>query len=113
MSAQSAGLTLPGAGARRLGRAILAFAPRLMRLLAIAGTAAMFMVGGGIVTHAIGPLHHAIEDAAARADAIATVGPALAWLVPSAANAAVGLVVGAVVLVAVLGVGRLVARARR
>jgi hypothetical protein len=33
--------------------------------------------------------------------------------VPSAANAAVGLVVGAVVLVAVLGVGRLVARARR
>ena len=70
-------------------------------------------VGGGIVAHAIGPLHHAIEDAAARADAIATVGPALAWLVPSAANAAVGLVVGAVVLLAVLGVGRLVARARR
>ena len=105
-------LAREGAGARGLGRAILAFAPRLMRFLAIAGTAAMFMVGGGIVAHAIDPLHHAIEDATARADAIPTVGGVLAWLVPSVANALVGVVVGAVVLLAVLGVGRVVARVR-
>jgi hypothetical protein len=43
---------------RRLGRGILIFAPWLMRFLSIAGTAAMFLVGGGIVAHGIPALHH-------------------------------------------------------
>ena len=42
---------------RLLGRLLLGAAPLLMRLLAVAGTVAMFMVGGGILAHAIGPLH--------------------------------------------------------
>ncbi|MBK9035497.1 MAG: DUF808 domain-containing protein [Myxococcales bacterium] len=103
----------PGGGAQALGRILLALAPRLMRFLAVAGTAAMFMVGGGIVAHAIGPLHRAITDVAAGADQVAAIGAALAWLVPSVANAVVGVIVGAVVLVAVLLGGRLIARARR
>ena len=40
-----------------LGRAILVAAPWLMKTLSIAGTAAMFLVGGGILTHGIPALH--------------------------------------------------------
>ena len=56
----------PRAFTRRVGRGILAFAPKLMKFLSIAGTIAMFLVGGGIVAHGIPLLHHwqeAIEHA--------------------------------------------------
>lgn len=46
---------------RGMGNFILRLAPLLMRFLAIAGTAAMFLVGGGIVVHGIAPLHHLLE----------------------------------------------------
>jgi len=44
-----------------LGNAVLRFAPWLMKFLAVAGTAAMFLVGGGILAHGIPPLQHAVE----------------------------------------------------
>ncbi len=93
-------------GAQALGRAILAFAPRLMKFLSIAGTAAMFMVGGGIVTHAIGPVHRLIESWSAKAGEVATVGGVLSAVVSSAANLVAGVIVGTIVLLGVLGVGR-------
>ena len=105
-------LARPSARAKTLGRAILAFAPRLMRVLAIGGTIAMFMVGGGIVAHAIGPLHHAVLDVTARAETIATIGPVLAWFVDPAANFIAGIITGVVVLLAVLGVTRVIRRVR-
>lgn len=43
---------------QRLGRGILAFAPRFMKFLSVAGTIAMFLVGGGIVAHGIPALEH-------------------------------------------------------
>lgn len=46
---------------RKLGRALVTAAPYLMRALAVIGTAAMFMVGGGIIGHAIPPTHTAIH----------------------------------------------------
>jgi uncharacterized protein len=46
-----------------LGRAVLIAAPWLMKTLSIAGTAAMFLVGGGILTHGIPALHHFAETA--------------------------------------------------
>ena len=46
-----------------LGRAILVAAPWLMKTLSIVGTAAMFLVGGGILTHGIPTLHHFAETA--------------------------------------------------
>lgn len=52
--------------AQALGRGILAMAPKLMKFLSVAGTAAMFLVGGGIVAHGIPLLHHwqvALEQA--------------------------------------------------
>jgi predicted DNA repair protein MutK len=98
------------AGARAVGKAILAFAPRFMRFLSIAGTAAMFMVGGGIITHAIGPLYRQLEAWAARAGEVATVGGVLAWLIPSVGNLLVGVVVGVVLVLLVMGVTRIVKR---
>lgn len=47
--------------AQSLGRSILRAAPWLMKSLSVLGTAAMFLVGGGILVHGISPLHHWIE----------------------------------------------------
>jgi hypothetical protein len=86
---------------RGLGRAILALAPWLMKGLSIAGTAAMFLVGGGILTHGLPPLHHAIEHALGdRAAVLQAVGPMLA-------DAVVGVAAGAAVLAVVSLVRRL------
>ncbi|MGB4911654.1 MAG: DUF808 domain-containing protein [Candidatus Dechloromonas phosphoritropha] len=57
-------LQKPGALARGIGRGLLLAAPKLMKSLAVIGTAAMFMVGGGILTHGIPPVHHAIARVA-------------------------------------------------
>ncbi|XQA78775.1 DUF808 domain-containing protein [Xanthomonas sacchari] len=89
-------LSRKGAAAATIGRGILWLAPWLMRTLSIAGTAAMFLVGGGILVHSIGPLHHAIEG-------IAPTG-GLGSLVLAVGNALVGIVAGAVVLAVVLGI---------
>lgn len=96
----------PGATARRLGRGILAAAPKFMRALSVLGTAAMFTVGGGIVVHGIGPLHHAIE---ALAQATAAWPPASAWpsLVSMVLGATVGLVLGALLALAAAAWARL------
>jgi len=87
-------LTRKGAAAASIGRGILWLAPWLMRVLSIAGTAAMFLVGGGILVHSIGPLHHAME-------AMAPTG-GLRGVVLALGNAVVGVIAGAVVLGAVL-----------
>lgn len=46
-----------------IGTGLLRFAPLLMRFLAVAGTIAMFTVGGGILGHGLPPVHHATEAA--------------------------------------------------
>jgi predicted DNA repair protein MutK len=84
---------------RALGRGILVAAPWLMKGLSVAGTAAMFLVGGGILTHSIPVVHHAIE-------AIAPEG-ALGTIVKMACDAGIGIVVGALVLAVVSGVQKL------
>ena len=75
-----------------LGRWILVFAPWLMKFLSIAGTAAMFLVGGGILTHGWPALHHAIEAFSAGLPG------ALGMLASVGADAVVGVVAGGVVL---------------
>lgn len=92
---------------RKTGRAILWAAPLLMKLLSVLGTAAMFLVGGGIVTHGIPALHHAIEHAAATVKGIAGAGPLLAPLTPPVINGLCGLIAGALVLLIVAGVQKL------
>jgi len=84
---------------RSLGQAILWAAPWLMKGLSVAGTAAMFLVGGGILTHGFGPLHHFIESLTQQVAAGA--GAFLAAITPLLMDALVGLVAGALVLLLV------------
>ncbi len=62
---------------RALGAGILRAAPLLMRLLSVAGTVAMFLVGGGILVHGLPPLHHLSQRLAATGGLVATLGPTL------------------------------------
>ncbi len=87
-----------------LGRGIIAFAPYLMKGLTIAGTAAMFLVGGGILTHGVAPLGHAIEAYGAAAGGI------VGFLLPALLNALVGIVAGAAVLLLIRTGGALRSR---
>ncbi len=100
-----AGLYLSQAGSnlrRSVGRGILWLAPWLMKGLSIAGTAAMFLVGGGILTHGFAPLNPLIEGITATAGRVPSVGGALAWITPLLMDAVVGIVAGALVLAGVL-----------
>ncbi|MFP8833847.1 DUF808 domain-containing protein [Hydrogenophaga sp. XSHU_21] len=83
-----------------IGRGILAFAPWLMKALSVLGTAAMFLVGGGILLHGLPTLAHGVEAWAAG----------LGWagaFVPSLAGALAGILAGAVVVAVVEVVKRL------
>jgi predicted DNA repair protein MutK len=102
-----------GGAAQAIGRMLLAAAPRLMKSLSVIGTVAMFLVGGGILGHALPPLHHFAEAAAASLRGVAGVGPLLAAVAPTVIDVLAGLVTGAVVLAAVELWGRLRPRASR
>lgn len=95
-------LLLKGSGlAKLIGKGLLLAAPKLMRLLTVLGTAAMFLVGGSILAHGVPPLHHAIEHCAE----LAGPGSSLAGML---LNALVGVAGGALALVCVkaLAAGR-------
>ncbi len=79
---------------RAFGAGILRAAPLLMRFLSIAGTVAMFLVGGGILVHGIPPLHHLSQGLAARSGLVAALGPSLVGVL-------VGVLAGGVAVVVV------------
>jgi predicted DNA repair protein MutK len=79
-----------GSGAQALGRGLLRAAPILMKVLSIAGTAAMFLVGGGILVHGLPFLHHLLEG----------LPLGFVW------DGLVGVVAGGLVLAGVTGVQR-------
>ena len=64
--AECQGKSLVTALKRKFGFAILGFAPYMMKALSVAGTAAMFLVGGAILVHGIPSVHHAIEHIASE-----------------------------------------------
>ena len=84
-----------GAAQRALGRGILVFAPWLMKALSVLGTAAMFLVGGGILVHGVPAFGHALEAWAHDA------GGLVGGIGSNLANAVVGLAAGALVLAVV------------
>ena len=89
------------AAAQSLGSGILAAAPWLMKGLSVAGTAAMFLVGGGILVHGVPVVAHGIEHAVQPLGAVAV------FLLPALANALIGVIVGALVLGGVMAVQKL------
>lgn len=76
---------------RSLGNGIVYSAPYLMKTLSIVGTAAMFMVGGSILTHGIPFVHHGIEDIAHSAGSVMQV------VLPTLLDALFGIIAGGVV----------------
>ncbi len=90
-----------------LGRGILRAAPWLMKGLTIAGTAAMFLVGGGILSHGVHAIDEWIKDAAVDAAAIPGVGAVLGALTPMLVNAAVGIAAGGLAVLVIGGIGRI------
>ena len=85
---------------KALGGVILKAAPLLMKTLSVVGTAAMFLVGGGILVHGIPAIGHTIEQFTQD----------LGWMgvvLNSGAGALFGLLAGTVVIGLVQGVKRL------
>ena len=79
------------AAAQALGRAVLRVTPWLMRALSVAGTAAMFLVGGGIVAHGLPFLHPLTQ-------ALEAFAGSWNWLIQGLANGVLGVAIGALAL---------------
>ena len=86
---------------QRIGRGLLAFAPILMKTLSIVGTAAMFLVGGGIINHAIPFVHHFTEDTVEYVQDIPTMGSIVGSVTPMLINLVVGILAGILVVIVV------------
>tara|TARA_B100000809_G_scaffold251933_1_gene286038 strand:+ start:3723 stop:4661 length:939 start_codon:yes stop_codon:yes gene_type:complete len=91
-------LKKPGKIAQNIGRTLVAAAPKLMKTLTIVGTAAMFMVGGGILVHGIPGSHELVHHWTEVATTVPFVGAAIAWSTPSLIGALTGLIAGALLL---------------
>jgi predicted DNA repair protein MutK len=87
---------------RAFGRGLLSAAPKLMKVLSVVGTAAMFLVGGSIVLHGLPGAHewqHALEHTVEHAVAgIPVLGVVLNSVVPLIVEGVGGVVVGALAL---------------
>ena len=81
---------------RRFGFMLLNSAPYLMKTLSVVGTIAMFMVGGGILTHGLHWVSVQITQAAVYVEGLSVVGPLLSFITPSLLNAVFGVVAGAI-----------------
>lgn len=88
-------------GAAALGRGILFIAPRFMTALSFLGTAAMFLVGGGILVHALPATEAWVAQ---RSAALGSVGGMLG---PTVFNGLVGLAAGGVIVALLALVARL------
>ncbi len=86
---------------KKIGAALLWSAPNLMKFLSIAGTAAMFLVGGGILVHGVPMLQNAVTTVTAN------VGGVFASVGPTFADGLVGIAAGALVLLVVTGTQRI------
>ena len=76
---------------QKVGKVMFAAAPKLMKCLSIAGTLAMFLVGGGILVHGIGFLHHGVEDISHLTGIFESVTTAIL-------NAVIGFIIGAIIV---------------
>ncbi|NOT59600.1 MAG: DUF808 family protein, partial [Acidobacteria bacterium] len=88
------------------GKFLLAAAPKLMKALSVLGTAAMFMVGGGILTHGLPVLHHFSESLAHSVESIGGIGFILKGVLPLLFDVVVGIAVGAVVVAVIIAAKR-------
>lgn len=84
-----------------MGGAIVRAAPWLMKTLSVVGTAAMFLVGGGILVHGVHPLYAWIRDT------MTGMGPVMNTVGPTLADGLIGVIAGAFLVAVISGVQRL------
>jgi len=87
---------------RALGKSLLQLAPWLMKTLSLVGTAAMFLVGGGILVHGLPWAQDLSQALAGGAEGVAAVGRILVVLAPPAISMLAGITAGGLVLAAVI-----------
>jgi predicted DNA repair protein MutK len=90
-------------GKQAFGAFLLWLAPKLMKFLSVAGTAAMFLVGGGILTHNVPVLHHWVTPTS-------QILPSAPWLLAALLNGIFGMLLGLLVVALVTLYGRLFRR---
>jgi predicted DNA repair protein MutK len=96
---------------RLMGRSLLIFAPNLMKLLSIVGTIAMFLVGGGILTHSFAWLHH---QSTSMVELLTPLLNSLSGAVtPMLFDGLVGIAAGGIVLLMASGISKIIATAKR
>jgi predicted DNA repair protein MutK len=83
---------------RKLGLMLLNAAPLLMKTLSVVGTAAMFLVGGGILMHGVPQAHAWLEAAEHAVSGVAAVGGALQAVMPMLFDGIGGVLAGALAL---------------
>jgi uncharacterized protein len=92
----------------KIGRMLLVFAPWLMKFLTVAGTIAMFLVGGGIIVHGLPFLHHLVEGVVKFTEsAVGSLGGFTASAMPVLADGIAGVVVGALLVLVITGFSKL------
>jgi len=89
-----------GAFTQKVGKVLFAAAPKLMKFLSIAGTLAMFLVGGGILVHGINFLYHGVEDIAHLTGIFESFTTALL-------NGVIGFIIGAIIVALLTVVGKM------
>lgn len=94
-------LEQPGRVKQAFGRLILRFAPRLMKTLSVLGTAAMFLVGGGILVHGFPPTADALHFLEGLVQDTAGFGGLLGVIVAIIFNGVIGMTAGAIIVGAV------------
>ncbi|WP_368937996.1 DUF808 family protein, partial [Morganella morganii] len=92
---------------KKLGDGLIHATPYLMKTLSVVGTAAMFMVGGGILTHGIPFIHNLIENLAQQSAQLPAFGSILHFMTPPVANLLFGLVAGLVIVALITAVKRI------
>lgn len=96
------------AALQKVGDGLLWLAPWLMKTLSVVGTAAMFMVGGGILTHGFHALSHWIENTAEHTMDLPWLGSVLGGLLPTLISAGIGVLVGGLVFALVVAGSKLI-----
>ncbi|BCM24713.1 DUF808 domain-containing protein [Methyloradius palustris] len=114
-------LQLPGESRVRkiqhiLGRGILGFAPRMMKSLSVIGTAAMFMVGGGILAHGLHAIdvwiEHGVNVVVAMLAGVQWLGAVATAILPAVLHGLLGVLAGALALLCVTLVSKLISKLR-
>ncbi|TKB54231.1 DUF808 domain-containing protein [Ferrimonas aestuarii] len=91
----------PSSSAKFIGRLLLASAPKLMKSLSVIGTIAMFLVGGGILSHGVHQISEWITLASTATLELPAIGHIISGVVSTLLNGVVGIIAGFIVVAGV------------